>query len=258
MQREEAPIKKAACGEGVMVSPAIQYEVTCRMCESDKVRLANPLADTEFYQCVNCAFIYCPRPSERRVNPRYEHTQPNNTGASVSGWADSTFLDPAIEELARMGPSFTALDFGTRQSPVPDILRRQGHRVIAVDIVPPKEEHEDRLTGDLLDLCLPSNSFDLAYSFQVFEHLPAPRPILLELLRLVRDQGLVLIHTEMGSFGKDMLGFEKGRYKRSPGLYSYYRHKTFDVALADLPHEVEYISDNTILIRKRATRDQLN
>jgi hypothetical protein len=54
------------------------------------------------------------------------------------------------------------LDFGCGQSLVPDMLRDEGHRVIAVDLAPPLRACPDRLTGPLDALDLAPRGFDLA------------------------------------------------------------------------------------------------
>lgn len=83
-------------------------------------------------------------------------------------------------------PPLQMLDFGTGQSKVPEILRRQGHHMEAVDVMSPLRPHPDRLTGDIRELQLPENSLDLSFSYKVFEHLPDPRPILDELFRVTK------------------------------------------------------------------------
>jgi SAM-dependent methyltransferase len=91
------------------------------------------------------------------------------------------------------------LAIGTEQGGAARVTaaRAAGRPAVAVDLVPPLRPHPDRLTGDLLALRLAPGTFDLAFAFQVFDHLPEPRPFLNELLRLTRSGGLVLVHTEM-------------------------------------------------------------
>jgi len=51
---------------------------------------------------------------------------------------------------------------------------------------------EDFLTGRL---SLPDKSFDLILSFDVIEHLPDPTPMLKEIARLLRDDGVLILST---------------------------------------------------------------
>lgn len=237
-----------------MAGQLILHEKACRMCSSQVTRAACQVDGFQFYECVNCGFMFCPQILRHNISQMYANGERDiEAGAPELGWADPSFLAPALDELALEVDSLMALDFGAGQSRIPDLLREEGHKVVAVDIVPPQVEHEDRLTGDLLDLNLCADSFDLAYSFQVFEHLPEPKPVLFELLRLVRDQGLVLIHTDMETNERDAQGFENWWYVTPPDHCSFYRNKTFDVALADLPHEICYRDDKSVMIRKRGT-----
>ena len=97
-------------------------------------------------------------------------------GVPKSGWSNPAFLEP-VWTFFPHGQALQLLDFGCGQSTVPEKLRERGHKVIAVDVTEPRRPHPDRLVGKISDLDLEPDQFDLVYSFQVFEHLPEPRPI---------------------------------------------------------------------------------
>jgi SAM-dependent methyltransferase len=222
----------------------------CRMCLGSSVSAAYHVQGFSFHECRDCGFVFSPDFDSPPLTNMYQSgARDVEAGAPDCGWADPAFLDPAFDMLGWQAP-MTVLDFGAGQSRVPDILRLRGHRVIAVDVVPPKIPHADRLTGELLDLNLPEGYFDLAYSFQVFEHLPEPRDILFELLRLVRDEGLVLIHTDMETPERDVDGFEHWWYVTPPDHCSFYRHKTFDKALSGSLHQIHCLDEKTVVLRK--------
>lgn len=169
-------------------------------------------------------------------------------GAPNNGWAKSAdFLQPALRLLR--GKPLKMLDFGCGESRIPDALRNMGHSVTGVDIVPPVNPHPDRLTGDILDLHLPAGSYDIIYSYQVFEHIAEPLPVIRELLRLLRSDGVLLIHTDMETKERKS-GFLNWWYVLPPDHCSYYRPVTFEKIVENMPAEVIFKGEKVVMIRR--------
>lgn len=232
-------------------APARRSTLACRACGGRVLEPLGRVKGYDFVECATCAFAFAPAITPRVLEELYAKGYHGpEEGAPEAGWApdEAEFLAPALERLGE-GP-LRILDFGTGQSRVPDALRAMGHRCVAVDVAPPEREHPDRLTGNLLDLDLPP-SFDLAYSYQVFEHLPEPRPYLRRLLALTRPEGFVLVHTDMETREREE-GFTKWWYVTPPDHCSFYRHRTFDAMLAGTPHRVVHRSPEVVLVRKAA------
>lgn len=167
------------------------------MCRRYTTAYVGTVKGFPFVHCHYCHLVFCPVMDTAKSVALYESGYHGiNDGAPQQGWADPAFLQPA---LARLDPAtpLNILDFGAGQSLVPKRLRARGHRVLAIDVIPPSEPHPDRFTGDILTCALPEKEFDLIYSFQVFEHLPNPRPVLCKLLQLVKPDGYLFIHTDM-------------------------------------------------------------
>jgi 2-polyprenyl-3-methyl-5-hydroxy-6-metoxy-1,4-benzoquinol methylase len=144
------------------------------------------------------------------------------------------------------------LDFGAGQSNLPDRLREVGHRVISVDMFPPRQPHPDRLTGALRELKLEANQFDLAYSYQVFEHLPHPAPELDELFRLTRPGAYVVIHTDMETDDRAG-GFADWWYVMPPDHCCFFRHRTFKQYLQNTPHRLVAGTPHLVVMSKGQT-----
>lgn len=218
----------------------------CRMCGSSDLRGAGTVRGYDFVECARCGLVFAPEITDAHMAELYrEGYHGPADGAPEVGWADSKFLRPA---LALAGPGrLRVLDFGTGQSLIPDLLRGQGHRVVAVDVVPPARPHPDRLTGDLPELELEPARFDLAYTFQVFEHLPEPRRYLEELLRLVRPGGLVHVHTDMET-PERADGFTSWWYVLPPDHCTFYRHRTFEHLLRGTPHRIVFREPKAVTI----------
>ena len=116
--------------------------------------------------------------------------------------------------------------------------------------MPPLRPHRDRLTGSLEALGPLDGAFDLAYAFQVFEHLPEPRSTFDRLLYLTRPGGLVLIHTDMETPERAMNSFERWGYVTPPDHCAFFRHRTFEHLLGgDTPHVIVRKDAKSVIIR---------
>ena len=226
-------------------------KLECPMCNSENIIFEAEVEGYTFEHCLNCALVFCPKITTEFLSGLYfDGFHGPEDGAPKSGWSKSVeFLEPAFKRLPQ-SRGLKILDFGTGQNRMPEVLRKQGHRVIAVDIVPPLRPHPDRLTGDIMDLELQKEQFDLIFSFQVFEHLPKPRPILFELLKLLKPGGLLLIHTDMETPEREEEGFKHWWYATPPDHCTFYRNKSFAIFIEDQPAEITYKDPKTVIIRK--------
>lgn len=223
-------------------------ELSCRICEGTELAEAGSVDGYRFLECAGCGFAFCPQITAESMRDLYGSGYHDiEEGAPQTGWADAQFLEPALARLALLG-QLAVLDFGTGQSAVPDRLRSQGHRVTAVDVMPPQRPHPDRLIGDLLAIDLPSDHFQLSFSYQVFEHLPEPLPYLRELLRVTAPDGLILIHTDMETEDRPQR-LTQWWYVTPPDHCAFYRHRTFEAILERLPGELVWMDAKRVLIR---------
>jgi SAM-dependent methyltransferase len=213
-------------------------------------RRCRPLATVggfDFVECGCCGFVFAPRIDQQQMVRAYRVGRHGpDDGAPVLGWASLEFLGPAPERLGG-ARRLAILDFGCGQSYVPAALRAAGHRAIAVDLVP-RSGHTPTGSRAICALRLAPGTFDLAFAFQVFEHLPEPRPFLDELLRLTRPGGLVLVHTDMETEERAH-GFARWWYAAPPDHCASYRHRTFEVYLAGTPHRLSWRDPRAVLIR---------
>jgi SAM-dependent methyltransferase len=97
----------------------------------------------------------------------------------------------------------TVLDLGSSSGYLLDeFLKRQSFRAIGVDSDAREVEEGRRSYGDRIlfvqstaaSIPLPDASVDIVYSVDTFEHLSRPREMLLDVHRILRPGGLVLIH----------------------------------------------------------------
>lgn len=172
-------------------------EYSCKWCSSKSLKDQGEVKGFIFVECRSCGFTFCPYISQEFMDRLYgQGYHANEEKVPGHGWSRVGFLEPVLK---RYGPeeSLRILDFGCGQSKVPKKLREMGHKVLGVDVTPPRHPHPDRITRNLPDLQLAPEQFDVVYSFQVFEHLSEPAPIFRELIRITKPGGYILIHTDM-------------------------------------------------------------
>lgn len=224
-------------------------KLSCRLCGGKSLQELGEVNEYVFVECRDCHFAFCPYISQDLMARLYAdgyHAKGGNV--PEHGWSRLEFLEPALKLFAE-GQSLKVLDFGAGQSKVPKKLREQGHKVIAVDVTEPEHPHPDRLTGDLIELALAPNQFDLTYSFQVFEHLSEPVPLFHELLRLTKPGGYVLIHTDMEPPEREE-GFSRWWYVLPPDHCSFYKIKSFRRLLEGTSHLLLTEDPKYVIIQK--------
>lgn len=225
---------------------------SCTMCGSEKLCGAGEKDGYTFYECGNCNFIFCGNVEQAQMEEQYANGYNALTEeVPEDGWAYSLeFLQPALQ-LFPQGKRLQVLDFGCGQSHIPQRLaEKYGHQVTAVDVVPPQRPYRGRLTGNILELDLPQNHFDLIYSFQVFEHIREPLPVLDRLLELVRPGGYLLIHTDMETPERFEGHFTDWWYVIPPDHCAFYRHKTFEHFVGVTPHRLALKEPKMITLQK--------
>lgn len=228
---------------------------TCKCCGARFVRAIGRKEGFSFWECPECKFIFTDGVSYEEMVEKYQEGYHGcSEGAPRRGWLRTAcFLDPALELLGDR--RLKILDFGCGESGVWKELRRRGHDSWGVDIVAPRRRNPCRLTGDIMELDLPEEEFDLIYSFQVFEHIPEPLPVVRELLRILKPDGLLLVHTDM-EVGEREENFFNWWYVLPPDHCSYYRHESFEKMAADSGDQIVYKSEKSVIIRKTGRAKQ--
>ena len=225
-------------------------DLACKCCGNTALRKAGMKNNYTFWECSECAFIFTDVSYHEMVETYRMGYHSIDDGAPEKGWAKSLeFLIPAFSHLP--GRKLKIMDFGCGESHVPDRLRQVGHKVVAVDIVPPLRPDPDRLTGDVLELDLPTNTFDLIYSYQAFEHISEPKKVLNRLFHLINDNGMILIHTDMETPERKNGKFTDWWYVLPPDHCSFYSHRTFEKMTSGMGHRLIYKDPKTIIAVKK-------
>jgi hypothetical protein len=232
----------------------IKNVLRCPMCDSENLFFEAEIKGFLYEHCQDCDVVFSPQITPQFLSKLYcDGFHGPEDGGPKAGWSKNVlFLEPAFKRLPQ-NRGLQILDFGTGQSLISGVLRKQGHKVIAVDLAPPLRPHPDRLTGNLLDLELQKSQFDLIFAFQVFEHLPRPKPVLYELLTLLKPGGLLLIHTDMETPERDEAGLQNWWYAAPPDHCIFYRHKSFEIFLKNQPAKITWKDTKTVLIKKEGS-----
>jgi len=114
------------------------------------------------------------------------------------------YLDAMFALLQKTGAR-SILDAGCGEGVVYRAMRKRGFvgewtgidvSVDAIDYAKQQNPEATWLVGSILDMPFPSKNFDLVFSSQVFEHLPAPEKALRELVRCARQWLLISVPYE--------------------------------------------------------------
>jgi 2-polyprenyl-3-methyl-5-hydroxy-6-metoxy-1,4-benzoquinol methylase len=209
-----------------------------------------------FWKCQSCDFIFTDVGYKNMVETYESGYHSVEDGAPNTGWAPSLeFLSPAF--LLLPDRKLNVLDFGCGESYIPKKLRQSGHKVVGIDLVPPVEEHSDRITGDILEVDMPVDNFNLIYSFQVFEHIAEPFPVMERLSGFLQENALLLIHTDMETEERYQGKFTDWWYVVPPDHCSYYTHKTFEKLFQKVGCQMIYKSPHVVLARKMSRTEKL-
>lgn len=246
---EEKDKAKKQLKNNSLIKPASTAPGACKCCGDKVLDHIGKKEGYYFWECATCKFIFTDIPYKEMVKTYASGYHNIEDGAPQKGWAYSLeFLTPALALLPDR--KLKILDFGCGESYIPDRLRDNGHKVTAVDIVPPLKEHPDRITGDILKLDIAPDTYDLIYSYQVFEHISEPVPVIRKLLNLLNDKGMLLIHTDMETPEKYAERFIDWWYVLPPDHCSYFSHKTFEKVFEDQKCKMIYKNPKSVMAVK--------
>lgn len=193
--------------------------IGCDICKSRKYSLVFVGRDNRFgykeeftfVKCENCGLIYLnPRPSLKQIKHLYEKEYtPEGWEMIVRGlesprwenvrklWhkVNGNYSDCVIEDARG-----TVLEIGCGSGEkFLSVLKRKGCEVFGVEINDRYVEmHEKRglnvFYGSLEEAKFPYEHFDTVIMSQVIEHLPSPKQTLIEIRRILKQEGRILIY----------------------------------------------------------------
>ena len=181
--------------------------VDCNLCGSDKsgeLFLARDytFASEErfsYVKCPECGLVFLsPRPSPEEIGRYYPDQYYQKYGA---GSPELMFLrGDYSEDIAKIGLPGRILDVGCQKGVFLKDMQDKGWDCYGVDISETACEIardsrglENIYTGDIQDVNLPENYFDVITLWHVIEHLYDPRAVICKLRKLLKPDGVLVI-----------------------------------------------------------------
>lgn len=182
-------------------------EVMCSICGSTEARPFLKMDGFSYKRCVRCGLV-CqnPRPVLGELRKRYSEgyfqyeleNQKNFFNLMKLGLRDirfDTFSCNTLHESRRF------LDIGCATGLLLNHVRDKGWKTNGVEICRPSVAYARRMfgldifVGTLEEASFPDDSFDVVHFSHVIEHVPEPREMLLEVRRVVKENGHVIVTT---------------------------------------------------------------
>jgi SAM-dependent methyltransferase len=177
--------------------PVREREVVeaCPVCGSPDRTTGLP--DADVVQCTACDVLYVsPRPTAAAIATFY--SQPNRYAHWDAQSGRAAMWQRRLARVRRLAPSGRLLDVGTGQGDFGAAARQyfefEGTEISSEGVRVGRERHNLAIhQGDLIDLALPGNRFDLVTLWHVLEHVGDPRALAAECVRVLRPGGVLAV-----------------------------------------------------------------
>lgn len=191
------------------LKPEWRDHLDCPVCGSNKSRVVFQKDWFRFCKCNDCSMVYL----NPRLNGEATHAFYNGEWTFLYNEAKFVQNEEAITDDDRINlDNFEVIErlVGSRRGNILEIgpggrakflraAKEQGFSAYAVEIGEDNVRSLKKFLGDkvyekdLLDVGFESNTFDIVYMRDVFEHVLNPRPLLVEINRIMRRGGIVSI-----------------------------------------------------------------
>lgn len=157
-----------------------------------------PAAAPEIAQCTACQLYFRnPRPTQAEIARSY------NTGGTFEAWqeeeaARAKMWERRLDLLRRQVPRGRLLDVGTGDGRFLETAQAGGFEVAGTEVSAAGAAYARRRgfevhLGQITELSLPNESFDLATIWHVLEHVPDPAAVLRRVHALLRPGGILAV-----------------------------------------------------------------
>jgi 2-polyprenyl-3-methyl-5-hydroxy-6-metoxy-1,4-benzoquinol methylase len=167
----------------------------CPGCSSTSIWIA---VEPDIGQCSDCGLHFRnPRPTQSEIGRSYD------TGDTFEAWqaeeaARARMWDRRLDIIQRYAAGGRLLDVGTGDGRFLTTAQKGGYEVVGTEVSKAgatyaRQRGFDVHLGQITDLALPEESFDLATIWHVLEHVPDPGAVLRKVHALLRPGGLLAV-----------------------------------------------------------------
>lgn len=197
------------------------FSLTCAICNHHRHQLLYSLDEGALVTCQKCRVVaFSPRPTAEELKAFYDDYHDN---FSKSTMADSNFAQQRYRELEECLQRYalklakktekTLLDIGCGTGNFLQVAQKAGWQITGTEIASRATSLASQnvgnhiLQGDIVDLDLPTSSYDLITNYHVIEHLLDPVAQLQRCHELLAPDGILFIETpNIQSLGSKIKG----------------------------------------------------
>jgi len=181
--------------------------IKCNLCESDNSKLLFVKYGYNIIKCKNCGFIYVnPRPTEDELKEFYseKYFSGKNKLYGYENYSINSkiYIQRRIETVETYKDRGKLLDVGCATGQWLKAMSERGWETYGIELSKFASKYaRDKLglqvaTGNLREQQLVEESFDVVTMWDTFEHLVNPMLELIEVHRILKKNGLVIIGTQ--------------------------------------------------------------
>jgi len=184
----------------------ILEHIECNICGNGNSSLFLKMEGFAYRKCKKCGLIYqSPRPVfdelQKRYGENYFHYEFSNQ-ENFFNLMKLGLKDIGFDEFYKKGVNGRRfLDIGCATGLLLNYLSRKGWKVHGVEICRASAEYGiknfnlDIFIGTLEEASFPSNYFDVVHFSHLIEHVPDPLSLLIEVRRIVKKDGHIILTT---------------------------------------------------------------
>ena len=181
----------------------MQNSNSCTLCSASKFRVIYQKDMWKYLLCLNCRLVFLhPKPSHDELTKIYQSYLPDQP-EEIAAWESmmrGVIVTSAnmIESQVRTGKE-RLLDVGCGYGFFLKEMKSRGWQVEGIEVSEVGRQYAQERWGlhvysePLEQIGLPDNYFDAISLFYVLEHVPDPLGLLIEVNRLLKPDGLILL-----------------------------------------------------------------
>jgi SAM-dependent methyltransferase len=207
----------------------------CTLCKSLNSERFSSAKERIYFRCKNCSLVFLDpgqHPDPEREKHRYQHHQ---NKISDSGY--SSFLGKAITaSLPYLNVSSKILDYGCGPSPALQFLLRE-------------KGFDCKLFDPFFFPALPSETFDVVFSTETFEHFFDPEKEINEIHKLLNPSGYLVIMTAFYPDAEET--FSKWHYIRDFTHVCFYNDAVMDYICLKWQMEIIFTDHKQVVVLQK-------